>query len=64
MQPSARSTRVITLVAPQKHEHARWALALDEAKSWKEEVEKEVRARVEEGTEAWVGPGKGALPAR
>lgn len=40
---SVQSTRVITLVAPEKREHARWVLALDESKSWKEEVETEVK---------------------
>lgn len=36
-------TRSITLTAPSRHEHARWALALEEAKSWKEDMEREVR---------------------
>lgn len=35
-------TRSVTLTAPGRYEHARWALALEEAHSWTERREREV----------------------
>lgn len=43
-------TRSVTLTAPGRHEHARWALALEEAHSWTEQKEREVKV-------GWLGVG-------
>lgn len=38
-------TRCVTLTAPGRHEHARWALALEETRSWREDLERDVSPR-------------------
>lgn len=43
--PPLFETRSVTLTANGRHDHARWAMALEEAKLWKEGVDREVRAK-------------------
>lgn len=38
-------SRFATLTAPGRHEHARWTQALEETKSWKEDLERDVSGR-------------------
>lgn len=46
VQPSSGvplfETRSVTLTANGRHDHARWSMALEEAKLWKEGVDREV----------------------